>query len=182
MGSAIPEKLARHVTAMVLDEFEVDGKTLRAWIEEVKRFRKEQDAGKWVEARKLETVVRERDRLREKLAELKTGGSAAPASTVWSMDPTPEKAANVLRNTPTAGVLRRACLMGAEALQRKRAPGHGFYMTDDEIRSSWRRCASQLAQVQVLADLNCVSAPTMKKKLQEMGLYQPKEKKTCSTE
>lgn len=199
MASIVSADLAKRVAALALDEVQLDGKPLGVWIEDVKRFYSEQEKGKWVEAKKLETltrehekqaaaaakkleaVTRERDRLREKLDELKTCGKST-AGTVWSMDLPPEKAANVLRNAPTAGVLRRACLMGAEALDRKRKPGRGFYMTDDEIRSSWRRCASQASQVQVLADLNCVSTPTMQKKLQEMGLYQQKEKKKCSTE
>lgn len=47
-----------------------------------------------------------------------------------------------------------------------------FYMTDEEIRASWRRAASWREQVKILAELNVCSVERMQEKLIELGCLQ----------
>lgn len=44
-----------------------------------------------------------------------------------------------------------------------------MFMTDDEIRDSWRRAASWREQVKILAELNACSVEQMQEKLVELG-------------
>lgn len=184
MASLDTREIANKLGAMILDEIEIDGEPLRNLLRDARRYTADRAAGKYVKRQALDDAKREISRLTDLLQRsgLSIHPETAPDGSTWPISMKPEDAAELLRNASASGALRVACLQGAEALQHKRAPGHGFYMSDDEIRSSWRRCANQQTQVQILADLNCVSITTMKKKLQDMGLYQPREKKTCSTE
>lgn len=45
-----------------------------------------------------------------------------------------------------------------------------WYMTDDEIRRSWRCAESKARQIKVLAELNARTTEEIKKKLQEIGI------------
>lgn len=45
-----------------------------------------------------------------------------------------------------------------------------FYMTDDEILTSWNRAVNRREQVQVLADLNACSLERMEEKLESLGV------------
>lgn len=45
-----------------------------------------------------------------------------------------------------------------------------FYMTDDEILTSWNRAVSRREQVQILADLNACSLERMEEKLESLGV------------
>ena len=47
-----------------------------------------------------------------------------------------------------------------------------MYMSDDEITASYKEAADQNGQIQILADLNCTSVPTMKAKLRDLGLIE----------
>lgn len=44
-----------------------------------------------------------------------------------------------------------------------------LFMTDDEIRASWRRASSWREQVKILAELNACSVERMQEKLVELG-------------
>lgn len=51
-----------------------------------------------------------------------------------------------------------------------------MFMTDDEIRDSWRRAASWREQIKILAELNACSVDRMQEKLVELGcLVEAKE-------
>ena len=45
-----------------------------------------------------------------------------------------------------------------------------FYMTDGEIITDFRQAKDQTAQIEILADQNCVSREQMREKLRELGL------------
>lgn len=45
-----------------------------------------------------------------------------------------------------------------------------FYMTDDEILTSWNRAVNRREQVQILADLNACSLERMEEKLESLGV------------
>lgn len=45
-----------------------------------------------------------------------------------------------------------------------------FYMSDGEIITDFRQAKDQMAQIEILADQNCVSKAEMREKLQELGL------------
>lgn len=45
-----------------------------------------------------------------------------------------------------------------------------FYMTDDEILTSWNRAVNRREQVQILADLNACSLECMEEKLESLGV------------
>ena len=46
----------------------------------------------------------------------------------------------------------------------------GFFMTDDEILSNWRRADNRKEQVQILADLNACSRERIEEKLEALGV------------
>ena len=48
-----------------------------------------------------------------------------------------------------------------------------WYMTDDEIRRSWRCCRDKIEQVKVLAELNCKTKEEIIEKLESLGLDVP---------
>lgn len=175
------DEIYRKVGRMVLDDYQLDDKSLREWICEVKAFRKKQAENKLVERAKLEAALAEVEQLKKLLASygISPMATADPVTSIWRNPLSPEQAAAVLRNATTTGAMRIACLLGAQALSRKREGQHRFFMTDEEISTSWRRAASHKKQVQVLAELNCVSTPTMRKKLVEMGLLQPRKEKNA---
>lgn len=48
-----------------------------------------------------------------------------------------------------------------------------WYMTDDEIRRSWRCCKDQIEQIGILAELNCKTKDEVVDKLTELGIKVP---------
>lgn len=59
--------------------------------------------------------------------------------------------------------------LSAEKAAVKAGP---LFMTDDEIRASWRRAASWREQVKILAELNACPVEQMQEKLIELGCLQ----------
>lgn len=52
--------------------------------------------------------------------------------------------------------------------------GKKWYMTDDEIRRSWRCAKDSIEQIKILADLNCKTKQEVMTKLIELGIDPPK--------
>lgn len=48
-------------------------------------------------------------------------------------------------------------------------------MTDAEIRNSWRRCEDRVAQIRILAELNCKTKPEVIEKLRILGIEVPED-------
>lgn len=55
--------------------------------------------------------------------------------------------------------------------------GKKWYMTDDEIRRSWRCAKDPVEQIKIIAELNCKTKQEVVTKLEELGIVAVKETK-----